>query len=117
MCVRFLNDTIYAVWGDTRSGKMDVYFQKMTPSGTIGIRENDQLEEVTKIPILLTSSKILIKADRVTKVRLFSADGRLLFQKSGDVKVIKLNRLPHGIYFINVQTEDRTMTQKLINLR
>ena len=117
MCVRFLNDTIYAVWGDTRSGKMDVYFQKMTPSGTIGIRENDQLEEVTEIPILLTSSKILIKADRVTKVRLFSADGRLLFQKSGDVKVIKLNRLPHGIYFINVQTENGTMTQTLINLR
>jgi hypothetical protein len=30
MCVVLVNDTLNAVWGDTRNGKLDIWFQRMS---------------------------------------------------------------------------------------
>ena len=41
MCVAVENDTLNAVWGDTRNGKLNIWFQRMSlQNGTVNSIQN-----------------------------------------------------------------------------
>ena len=114
MCVKFLNDTIYAVWGDTRNGKLDIYFQKVAATG---IMENSGFapgNELISPTILVNHPQIIIRADNILGANLFDLNGRLLYSKIGSA--MKLDHLPDGIYFIKIWSGDGIIMRKVINL-
>ncbi len=81
MSCAFYNDTLYATWGDTRTGNLQIWFSKHFINTTSGIKSKP------KINILVfpnpTTKKCTIKLPYgVKNIRIYSAEGKLIKEVS-----------------------------------
>lgn len=120
MCVKFRNDTISAVWGDTRSGRLNIYFQKMSIDGII-LSTHQISSEI--IPILDVSPNpakdiIHVGAKNIKQLSLFDSFGRLVYKIDNpiakDEMSLNINDLPSGNYILRVISENGIQTRKII---
>jgi hypothetical protein len=65
MCIKFRDDTLNAVWGDTRDGKLNIWFQKTGIDGSVLSIHQISCE---KLPFL--SIQILLFASCLLKLRI-----------------------------------------------
>ncbi len=49
MCMKFVNDTINAVWGDTRNGKLNIWFQRIAVHDIISSVKRSSKNEFSKL--------------------------------------------------------------------
>ncbi len=117
MCVELVNDTISAVWGDTRNGKLNIWFQRTTIEGNMVSIHQLADEELLLIKVIQTNrNTLLIKAENILSINLFNLAGRVI--RSADLRgkntgVIDVSSLPVAVYLIKVDTRDGTITQKV----
>lgn len=120
MCVKFRNDTINAVWGDTRNAFLNIYFQRMAINGTI-LSAQQISSEI--IPILTISPNpatdfINIEAGSIKQLAFFDSFGRLLFQIDNPVPksemTLNIKEFPSGNYILRVLSENGIQTRKII---
>jgi len=116
MCTKLVNDTLYSVWGDTRNGKLNIWFAKKTIDGTILSLKQLSSEEMPKIEIFPNPFvfEINIKAKDVREVVIFNQEGRQIFASQNYLNKIKLNFLPPGSYYIKIITSAGSYLRKII---
>jgi len=120
MCVKFKNDTINAVWGDTRNGRLNIYFQRMSVDGII-LSSQQISSEI--IPILKVSPNpatdfINVEAKGIKQILFLDFFGKVLFQIDNsitkDEMILNLKELTSGNYIVRVLSENGIQTRKII---
>lgn len=121
MCIKFRNDTINAVWGDPRSGRLNIWFQKMYYDGTILSSQEISSEGTPDIRIYPnpTKSNVLIKGNGLKRIVLLNINGEELRKYDELVNInefnIDMNNFDNGVYFLRIITKNGIVVRKLIN--
>lgn len=111
MCCELYNDTISAVWGDTRNGTLNIWMQRTTISGTLVSSQNLSEEKLPEWSLYQSSDKkLILRSSRVQSYSLFSASGQLLMRQElihpADEISIGTHALPPGLYIVKALTAD-----------
>ena len=117
MCIDLQNDTISAVWGDTRNGKLNIWFQRVLLDGTLVSIQQINSEEAPELTIYPNPfvSNIEIKGGNVDKILIYNQNGKLIFtQTKINSSKINLDLLPKGIYILNIFTENGNLSRKIV---
>ncbi len=115
MCVRLVGDTLNAVWGDTRNGTLNIWFQRMTVDGApVGIRkiytEKRPSVEIYPNP---TADVLTVTGKRIRRIVVYSAQGKPVKQYEAGRR-IDVHDLPAGPYWVHVVTREGTIITKMI---
>jgi hypothetical protein len=120
MCIKLVNDTLNAVWGDVRNGKLNIWFNRMSLNGTILSTHQLNSESLPSIHIYPnpTSSKFLIEGIVMEQINIYDQQGKGLLteqysEKSNSV-TISLDNFSKGIYFLHIKTMDGFVIKKVI---
>jgi Secretion system C-terminal sorting domain/BNR repeat-like domain len=115
----YVGDTLYATWGDTRNGKMNIYFAKTIVSTNTNIevtKLDGEASQWTAYPNP-TSDYLNIELGKEKKgktILIYDAHGKeIASQKISDVSMrIKMQNLSKGIYFISIENEVKKIIKK-----
>ncbi len=120
MCVKFVDDTINAVWGDTRTGKLNIWFQRTTTDGALVSISQIASENIPLVSIFPnpTVSDVTIEGKNIKEVTVFNQAGIFLstnenLLNSNNLK-IDLSALPDGVYLFQIITKDGVVTRKVV---
>jgi len=101
------NDTLNTVWGDVRSGHLDIWFKRiaMSSGNSMGMQliNSEPVPQVTLFPNP-AYDELRIEGDRVTSVRVFDEDGQLLLTEIPRNGSIPLNGIGPGVLMIELDT-------------
>ena len=126
MSCQLLNDTIYAAWGDTRNGYLNIFFAKASVStGSVGgvtvINQEDEPEisiypNPAKEQFFITSKNKELKQ---ISLSVFDDSGKLVYSKRIENNIeptsVDIPKLAEGIYFIQATSENKLIyNQKLV---
>jgi len=120
MCIKLVNDTLSAVWGDTRNGKLNIWFQRMSMTGLILSTQQISSENVPNIKIFPNPSvsNVTIEGENLNKIIVINENGTVVLvqqnQNGIENSVIDLNNLSKGIYFVQVTTSKGIIVKKII---
>lgn len=114
------NDTLSAVWGDVRNGKLNIWFQRMLVSGvTVSIQQiaAEDLPEVRMFPNP-AEEQLWIQGKEISRVRLLNSEGKVvyaaLFGTPEHELAVDLSRYPAGVYVVEVRLGDREINQRIV---
>lgn len=120
MCIKLVDDTLSAVWGDTRSGKLNIWFQRMKLDGLILSTYEISSEDVPAVHVFPnpSSSMITIQGNDLQKVVFTDDSGKtILIQQNNDKKKeleIDIASFSKGIYFIQITTLKGEVTKRIV---
>lgn len=120
MCIKLVNDTLSAVWGDTRNGKLNIWFQRMSMTGLILSTQQISSENVPNIKIFPNPSvsNVTIEGENLNKIIVINENGTVVLVQQNlngiENSVIDLNNLSKGIYFVQVTTSKGIIVKKII---
>lgn len=120
MCIKLVNDTLSSVWGDTRDGKLNIWFQRMSVTGMIVSTNQISSENIPNIRIYPNPSvsKITVKGEKLEKIIILNQNGKIVSihkaLKGNNKLVIDLNHLSNGVYFVQVTSSKGQVTKKII---
>ncbi|HEB61522.1 MAG TPA: T9SS type A sorting domain-containing protein, partial [Bacteroidetes bacterium] len=119
MSTAFVIDTLYSVWGDTRNGKLNIWFQKMpisdkTTSNTQIISE----ESIPEINIYPNPSRdyIIIEGSDISEICIFDLKGQKIrsIKLNTIVNKYKIENLSAGIYNLRIKTKAGIAYKRII---
>ena len=120
MCIKTQDDTLYATWGDTRNGELNIWFQSMATDGTILSVMQISSEEIPHIFIYPNpiDSKIFIEGNLIQNVIVYDLNAKKMTSISNENKsnIIEVNteNYPIGTYIVEVTTSKKIVTKKVI---
>ena len=120
MCVKFVNDTLNAVWGDVRSGTIDIWYNRIGLDGTILSAKKLNSKSLLSGAIYPnpTSSMLTVVGNNITQVDIYDQNGKIVFTKkyTGKKKSenINLDDSSKGIYIIEITTTGGTIIKKVV---
>ena len=121
MSCYLVNDTICALWGDVRSGKLNIYFAKTSDStglttGLVKISE----EEIFAVSVYPSPAQndfsIILPADKESAtIELLNETGQLVMRKENvsSNQRIDCSQLSSGIYFLRITSGNDVCLKKL----
>jgi hypothetical protein len=109
MNVNFLNDTIYAVWGDVRTGVLSIYINKVgVLNGTNSIHLISQ-EATAGLSIFPNPSKekIFLSEDlQIKQFTVYNSSGKEVLNGSNfPGNGLRISHLENGTYFLNINVD------------
>jgi len=120
MCIKAIDDTLNAIWGDTRTGKLNIWFQRMLYDGTILSSQQISSEIIPKVSIYPnpTTSSVYIKSDKLKKVVVYNVNGEKIIVKVNKDKLqkieINLDKFASGTYLFEAITTKGIITRKVL---
>lgn len=115
----YTGDTLCAVWGDTRNGKMNIYFSKTIVSSntTIGITfiEGDEpLWKLYPIPTTDYMNVTLLNNQMGKEIFVYDAAGKKIVNQTITNPSIKINtqNFAKGIYYLKIENEIRNFVKE-----
>lgn len=120
MCVKLINDTLNAVWGDTRNGYLNIWYYKKDMAGnTVSVQEITH-EPIEIVFIFPNPTKGIIQisgADELSEfvVYVYDNSGKQV-SKVKNQSIIDLSSLQKGIYLVRIETPEKTITNKMIKI-
>ena len=125
MSCYLVDDTINAVWGDVRSGKLNIYFVKASDStgintGVVTIAEEDAYDAVVyPVPAKDYFTVALPGVVEKFDIELLNTEGKILMKKehlsSGDK--VNCAQLPSGNYFLKIYTRNSVNLKQVVILK
>lgn len=119
LCVRLQNDTLSAVWGDVRTGRLNIWFQRRDLAGVV--LSNQLLSSESRPEILMypnpATEKLRLEGNEIQKVEIFDVEGRLLNRQHwGGINKVDLNLdgYPAGMLWLRIQSADGEHYRKVI---
>jgi hypothetical protein len=120
MGVQLLNDTLYAVWGDTRNDYLNIWFSKQAvgasiPSAVISLGQS-YIDQLHVFPNPAKNS-IVVKGHRIDAVSLYDEQGKLVFSTTlppADEQRIALPESLKGNYFVTASTAKGIIGSQII---
>jgi hypothetical protein len=119
MNVGMAQDTMTAVWGDVRTGALNIWYaRRAMRTGTVTIVKsiaNEQLPVVNIYPNP-ASQQLTIEGSNITGIRLNDLNGKTVLQKKIDGKtfVLDISHLAPGIYIAEVTTQNGIVNRKVV---
>lgn len=109
MSSQLFGDTLYAVWGDTRNGTLNIWFQKMNArNGSVTGIQNIASENSKNILIYPNpaSNKIFISAGQINEIIIYDLMGKLIMHQSIYANNFEINiqSLPAAEYIIELKS-------------
>lgn len=120
MSIKMQDDTLSATWGDTRDGKLNIWFQRMTTIGTVLSVQQISSEHIPSVFLYPnpTTSLLFIESKNLKGFSVYDVEGREIISQKNNTsenKVeVNMETYPMGTYFINVETTKGTFTNKVI---
>ncbi len=117
LCQKMYQDTLYVTWGDTRTGSLNIWFDKIALSngnstGLINLNNN----KVTPLNIYPNPSSDLVtitkENEEIKIVKVFNSLGELV--KISKKNNFSISDLTNGSYIILTQTNKNNYTNKLV---
>ena len=109
MSVRFINDTLYCVWGDVRSGNLCIYLNKT--SLISGTSSNSLIHSDSKSLIVYpnpATNEIYLKNGYILERFIISSSGGNVLLRGENASIIHLNGLSPGIYTLEMVIKGKT---------
>ena len=121
MCVQLINDTVYAVWGDTRNGFLNIWLQQIDIA-TGGSSIIDLANDISLINIYPNPSKNTITIDlgsndlQNSSIQLINVLGEVIMNQPviQQKNTIDLSNYPIGNYLIQFNNNKGSKTLKVI---
>jgi len=120
MCIKLADDTLNAVWGDTRSGKLNIWYQGTSIDGVVQSIQLLSSEDFPKVNVFPNPVKteITIEGIHLKQVIINDQSGKVVStfnNASGtDNWKIDLRTLPKGIYFLQIETSEGIVAKKVV---
>ena len=99
LSVTFRSDTAYMVWGDTRTGKLNIFFSKVSFDSNSA---NTTLLSEERIPLFYPNPAhntiFVTKNFKAKKICIYNSKGKKIATKTITQKYIDINNLPRGTY-------------------
>lgn len=119
MSTCLVNDTISTVWGDTRDGKLNIWFQRMTMNGTMVSVQQIAQEDLPLIRVFQNSqNSLIIHAAGIKKYALFNGSGKVLCcaenLAGNNTAMVEIPDLAKAVYLLKVETRDGTVVTKVL---
>jgi len=120
MCTKMANDTLNSVWGDTRNGKLNIWFARKTIDGTTVSVKKICSEFIPKIYVYPNPciNKVFIEGCKINKLTFYNETGQIVYVKKNSQKknIVKtdISNFPDGVYYIKINTENQSFTKKII---
>lgn len=112
------NDTISAVWGNTRDGSLDIWFSRIAAK-TGQINHVSLIESESKELIAFpnpTNGQISVyfeSAKEIEFIEIFDISGKIIYSKSNPTKIIDLSKEKNGYYYISVKSSNRVYRKSI----
>ena len=122
MSSNLIGDTIYAAWGDVRSGKLNIYFVKTSDStgastGIVNIASEDILfMNVFPEPATNSFTVSLSSVMPDGKLEIFDVSGKKVFQKNnpGMTEPVNCRKFSNGIYNLFYSSGEYSIHKKIM---
>ncbi len=118
MCVKLVNDTLNAVWGDTRNGKLNIWFQRMEVAGNISDVKQIHTEEIPLVKLFPnpTTSAFTVKGEGITNINVYNTAGKMVgnYTKTNNIDI---SDLPPGSYLVVINTTKGITSKKVLKVR
>jgi Secretion system C-terminal sorting domain len=120
MCIKLVDDTLNAVWGDVRTEKMNIWFQRMSPNGNILSNRQISSEKIPEVKIIPNPaiSNVRIEGENIKNVIIVDVNGKILHAQKNLNRIDKLDlnleNFEKGIYFVQVTTTTGKITKKIV---
>ena len=115
MSVKFSSDTIYTLWGDVRSGILEIYLNKYdVTNGTSSITEiTSEFNQALVYPNPATSEIQLFNVG-THQLTIYNSDGKeyLRHEESVPLKSVNVEAWPNGTYFIQKEVDNKAIIQQ-----
>ncbi len=106
LSVTYRKDTVYAVWGDVRTGSLNIFFTKVNAKN---LSNQTQILATEQLPLFYPNpaKKYLYVNNTVvvTKVKIYDTVGKLVAEKEIKGKVLDISFLKKGIYFFEAENK------------
>lgn len=106
MCNAMAQDTLLATWGDTRNGRLNIYFTKIDLRSMVGtgIHQlgSEALPQIKVYPNPV-SDYLMVEGEGILEMELRDLSGRLIME--AERGPMQLSGLPSGVYLLEVRTE------------
>jgi hypothetical protein len=112
--VQFVGDTLYTIWGDVRTGTVNIFLNKMSvASGTSSIQTIHTEEPILTIfPNPADDSFTIDQFEEYSDFQLIDANGRIL--KDIHSETVNTSNLPSGNYFVRFLLNNKAFTSPVI---
>lgn len=114
MNVRFVGDTLYAVWGDVRTGTVTIYLNKTSVgtgvSSTQTIHSDENL--ITIYPNPANDFFTIEEFDQLENCVLFDANGQRI--QAIQSATTSVEALPSGTYFVRFSSNGKAFAQPIV---
>ncbi len=119
MCSKLNSDTLYSVWGDTRNGKLNIWFTKMlADSGSVNFVRELSNETIPEVQIFPNPSRSIvnIKGKALQKLEIYDIKGNLIQQLilNSDLESFDISNYCPGIYYLSITTLYGTIKKKML---
>ncbi len=117
MCIKMMDDTLNAVWGDTRNGKLNIWFQKMDLKGNISSTfqlSNENIPFVKIFPNPFTQT-IHFEGDDIQQLVIYNEIGEFIskYDYLTHTNQLNLEYLKDGIYILQFTTNKGIISHKV----
>ncbi len=114
LCVKFNNDTICTVWGDTRNGVLNIWFQCSLPNGNIvSIQEISDFDTFSVYPNP-SKGTFTIEGGLIEHVSIFSIDGKEIRSYETNTNIVLIEDLDPGSYILKWTSSDVLYQRQII---
>ncbi len=114
---QMMNDTLYIAWGDTRTGFLNIWFDKIALiNGSTNGLINLASEEIPFVQVFPNPSSNIVNIElgeeKLLDIKVYNAESKLMLTVLESQ--FSISELPDGIYFVVVQTENKTSVNRMI---
>ncbi len=112
--VQFIGDTLYTIWGDVRTGTVNIFLNKTSvSSGTSSIQSIHSEDNLMKIfPNPADASFTIENFERYANCTLIDASGKVITPI--DSETVSTADLPSGNYFVRFLIKNKAFTSPVI---
>ncbi|NTW23868.1 MAG: T9SS type A sorting domain-containing protein, partial [Lentimicrobium sp.] len=121
MCTELYNDTLSSVWGDTRNGKLNIWFQRVTLDGMLVSAQNLASEIIPAVEVIPINpgNRFRIQADNLGRIIVSDLSGKKLFQseslKGTNEFLLDLSGFPSAFYIISIEAGFGKISKKILS--
>ncbi len=118
MCIELMDDTLSAVWGDTRNGKLNIWFQRMALDGTAMAIHQISSENVPEVNVYPNpgTSEMTVEGEAIQEIVVYDQNGKIvsIHRNTEERMVIDVENLSSGTYQVVVRTVLGSVSEKFI---
>lgn len=113
MSVQFVGDTLFATWGDVRTGTLNVFLNKTNVQNHVSITEiihSEMNQMIYPNPV----NDIMQLTQNIESFQIHSTTGQLITEGSSLVDQINVKNIPPGAYILTAKMGRNSFVQQFI---